>query len=107
MTTVKEDFFDDDYKISRVDQGINFAIGFSPYDSSTEPVLFPEYGELVAVRSNWGEDENGIITWFQEEIPTHSCSREELGLDPSEAGSAFYPITEKSLVEVATHYKKM
>ena len=30
-----------------------------------------------------------------------------MGLDPSEAGSAFYPIKEKSLVEVNTHQKKM
>ena len=51
MTTVKEDYFKDDYKISLADQGINFAVGFSPYDGSTEPMLFPEYGDLVVVRS--------------------------------------------------------
>ena len=61
LTTVKEDFFTDDYKLSLADQGINFAVGFSAYDGSTEPVLFPEYGDLVVVRSRWGDDENGVF----------------------------------------------
>ena len=102
LSTVREDFFTDDYELSLADQGINFAVGFSPYDGSTEPILDPAYGDLVVVRSRWGEDENGIY-WTQEEIPTHTCSRQELGLDPSEAGSSFFPIKEKSVIEVTTH----
>ena len=106
LTTVKENFFTDDYEINLADQGINFAIGFSPYDSSTEPILEPAYGDLVVVRSRWGEDESGIY-WTQEEVPTHTCTREELGLDPSEAGSSFFPIKKKDVPMVENHYRKM
>ena len=36
ITTVKEDFYDDSFVLSKKD-GLSFSVGFSPYDTSTEP----------------------------------------------------------------------
>lgn len=107
MTTLKEDFFDDGEELSYEAEGINLAVGFSPYDSSTEPLLEKKYGEFKFMRSSWGKDENDKVYWRNEEIPSHICTREELGLDPSENGSNFLPIKPVHISEISSHQKKL
>ena len=46
LTTIKEDYYGDDFVLKK-EHGLNFAAGFTPYDSSTEPMLDPSFGELV------------------------------------------------------------
>ena len=41
----------------------------------------------------------------EKEIPSHTCSREELGLDQSENGSSFFPIKKENVIDVQTHQK--
>ena len=72
--------------------GLNFAIAFSAYDSETEDILDPSYGNLTFTYYRWGEDADGK-PWLEfDEIPSHTCSQQELGLLGQEA-SEFYPTT--------------
>ena len=102
---VKENFYTDESVISRVGEGINFAVGIAAFDSLKEPTLEPSYGEIVFVNSYWGHSENGEVYWTEKEIPSHTCSREELGLDQSENGSSFFPIKKENVIDVQTHQK--
>ena len=52
LETTKEDFFDDTHELTFED-GINFAVGLSSFDTNTEPILDPQYGELVFIKRRW------------------------------------------------------
>ena len=60
--------------------GFNIAVGFTAYDSNTEPILEPSIGELVFNHFTWGEMEDGTYGTTKPKIETHPCTREELGL---------------------------
>ena len=91
LETTKEDFFDDTHELTFED-GINFAVGLSSFDTNTEPILDPQYGELVFLKRRWKfSQEEGELEDHNEVINTHTCTREELGLDDSE-NSLFYPM---------------
>ena len=84
------------------DDGLNFAIAFSAYDSSREYQLPPEYGEIAVNHLSWGPDPNGGYYLIRERLDTHICTREELGLveggvesASSVERAAFFPIKKK------------
>ena len=44
----------------------------------------------------WGQNEDGSYYSVKEEIPSHTCSAEELGLTEG-PGTTFFPIHENSI----------
>ena len=91
-------------------QGLNIGLAFTAYDTETEPILDPSYGRIVFNAFTWGGlDENGdFIPSTMNEIETHTCSPEELGLleNSNSENSAFMPINEKNKPTVQMYQKK-
>lgn len=52
------DHFPNDYIVSH-DLGLYFAIAFTDYDSTTEPILDKSYGEIIYNAYEWGSQEKG------------------------------------------------
>lgn len=82
LTTTQTMHYQDDANFTSAN-GLNFAIAFTAYDSESEWILDPTYGELVVNSYAWGPDSNSDSTFLEEKpIETHICSKEELGLSP-------------------------
>ena len=63
------------------DQGLNFAVAFTAYNNEREYILDKSIGELMFIAYEWGEDaETGDVFVKRERIPSHPCSKDELGL---------------------------
>ena len=89
------------------EMGLSFAIAFTAYDNETEDILDASYGKLVFTTYEWGEDEAGNPFLSYDEIPSHTCSREELGLvEDSENASLFFPVAEKKQNLLNMYQKK-
>ena len=73
-----DSYFDDEDRFTHED-GINFAMAFTAYDSVEEPILDPTYGKIVFNAFGWGHTERYLAKRVK--IKSHPCSREELGLD--------------------------
>ena len=99
-------FFSSDY-VFDFKQGLNYAVAFSAYDSNQEIILDPSYGELRFRAYTWGRDPvTGESFLRHDPIPTHPCTREELGLEGEEAQSRFFPIVQDSLGDLSYYSKK-
>ena len=103
-STVDSYFTDDD--VFDFKEGLNFAMAFTAYDTETEPILDPSIGRIVFNSYSWGGlDENGdFAPALIEEVKTHTCTKEELGLEGK--SSAFLPITKNAVPSVEIHQKK-
>lgn len=82
-----------------------FAVGFTAYDGNKEPILEPEYGELVFKHLKWGHTDT--INTERVAFPSHSCTPEELGLEGDPSKSLFLPIRADSVEEVKQFQKKL
>ena len=71
-------------------KGLNLAVGLTAYDSEREYILDKSIGELNFMAYEWGEDENGEVFARKTIIPSHVCSKEELGLEGD--NSNFFPL---------------
>ena len=103
MRQIQEDAYTYEQTFT-AEQGLYIAAALSEYDSETEIIERPEYGELVIEQYGWGysETEIGVQSNTLEQRP---CSDEELGL--IEGGdSSVYPISKSSRSEVTTWKKK-
>ena len=49
MSSIQANYFNSDY-VFDYDAGLNYAVAFTAYDSVTEYILDPSYGNLVFVR---------------------------------------------------------
>ena len=76
------------------------------YDNNPDPILTPEYGELVIQYNRWGQDEDGEFYDDEVILPTHYCTDEELGLTNStDVEPRFLPIRPR-LKPMLDFYKK-
>ena len=91
LSAVNDRFYDPDY-IFRAEDGLNFAVGLTAWDSTKESILDPSIGRIRFIAYEWGSDELGNPYSSYDEIPSHACSREELGLVGE--NPAFMPIIE-------------
>ena len=66
------------------------AVGLTAYDSETEYILDKSIGELNFMAYEWGEDENKELYVRKTILPSHICSKEELGLEGD--NSSFFPL---------------
>lgn len=105
ITAKQVGYFDEDYVFS-FEQGLNFAIAFTAYDQETEDILDPSYGKLMFARYEWGERaDTGELYSEISEIPSHTCTRQELGIDGGQG--SFLPLAESQMRLVETYQKKM
>ena len=56
-------------------------MAFSAYDNEREDILDPSFGNLQFTTYEWGEDQDGNQFAKYVNIPSHTCSRNELGLE--------------------------
>ena len=61
------------------EQGFFVAAAITEYDSNTEIVEKPEYGELIIEHYGWGYSDEKIGSGSRP-LDYHYCSEEELGL---------------------------
>ena len=106
LSTVNDAFFDSEH-IFDAKKGFAFAAAFTAYDGNPEPILKPEYGELVFTHFGWGPLPDGTYTTYRNKIDSHVCTDEELNLDGNSPNPLFLPVNEKSLVEVKSNKKKL
>lgn len=62
-------------------KGLNVAIAFTAFDNEQENILDPSYGELVFREYKWGATDDGEYFISYDKIETHTCTRDELGLE--------------------------
>lgn len=85
------------------ENNFNMAVAFTAYDSEKENILDPTIGQVVFKAYEWGPDpETGDFYSRREEIPSHMCTREELGLERGEK-SQFLPIHSENVDEVSLY----
>ena len=89
--------YDDQYS---GEDGFFVAAAFTAYDSETEPIDDPTYGDLTMEYYGWGYE--GALSTKNTPLGTHRCSDEELGL----SNDVEYPIFATSATEVTTYKKK-
>ena len=94
METVFPDDIDD-----RLFDNFNITFGLTAFDGDEEPIDDPKYGRIFARYQYWGFEgfENGVK--FQE-IETHRCTEEELGVDKNHDNQHFFEIEEKNIKEI-------
>ena len=74
------------------------AAALTGYDEDNEGFIGNrKYGELVFEYYGWGNDEDFVLEGGR--IPSHPCSKEELGLVKG-PGTRAFPIKETSVFEV-------
>ena len=61
--------------------GLKIAVALTSWTTNAEMELDKEYGRIVFNRNDWTTFENGTIFSNKDEIPSHVCTKEELGLD--------------------------
>ena len=100
LSTVNDNFFTPDtpgYIINYKDNDFNVAAAFTAFDSETEEILDPTYGELVFKRYFWGVQEDGTYVAGRERITSaHKCTSEELGLGDDKKESKFMTTNERN-----------
>ena len=80
LSTINDSKFSAD-DVFDASKGFAFALAFTAYDSDPEPVLRPEYGEIVFNHYTWGPNEDGIYVTERRKIPSRPCTEEELNID--------------------------
>ena len=105
ITATKENYFADDYKFS-AGQGFQIAVGFTNFIDLEREILDPTYGEIKIYRYSFGLGDDQFPFVNIEQIKTHSCTREELGLEKGEQ-TKFMPITESFAPILYSQYDHM
>ena len=99
ILATKLDYYYDDSFVFDQSMGLYVAVAFSGYNNKREYELDKSIGEIVYISYEWGYDEDGNTFLKRERIPSHVCTKEELGLEGD--SSNFYPLMDgyKSLRE--------
>ena len=94
MSTINDNFYTPDDEMNYKENGFNIAAAFTGFDSETEDILDPMYGELAFMHYYWGIQADGNYTSGKKMIKSHKCTPEEIGLNEDDAGktSKFMPI---------------
>ena len=70
MSTINDNFYTPEDVLSYKSIGFNIAAGFTAFDSETEDILDPTYGEIVFNHYYWGEQEDGTYKAGRKRIET-------------------------------------
>ena len=106
ILSVTSDLHFTDNDIFGFEDGLNIAVAFTAFDSEQEWILDPSYGDLIINEYKWGTDETGKPFTARNKLSTHSCSREEMGLEGDPKNAKFYPLHESSRTYVNLFSKK-
>ena len=88
--------------------GLNFAVGYTGFDSEINWSLDPRYGEIVVNSYSWGYDDvDGKPYTKRVPIQTHNCTREELGLEGDPSKSRFHKVDEASAYSINFYWRKL
>ena len=95
FTAIAEDYYDPNY-IFDADKGLNLAVTMSdPFNLSDDHTIDPAYGRIRILHWKWAFDpDHDQINFVKQEIETHRCTYEELGLKGS-SYSKFMPIIKR------------
>jgi len=102
LSTEIEGAYDYDYKFT-ADSGFFVAAALTAFDSGTEILEEPQYGELVIKHYGWSNNE-GELGSYSTPIGNHYCSDQELGITASPLQQLTFPVV-KDITEV-TNWKK-
>ena len=80
---------------------MNIAIAFIDYYADSGSLMDKSIGRLIYKRYEWGEKDDGSTYTIIEEIPSHICTSEELGLTGNK--SKFMPLAENIVNTVETN----
>ena len=106
LSSVKDLYFKDDNEFD-YSLGLNIAVAFTPYDSSTDWNLEAKYGELVINSFSWGYKDDGTPFTERKPVKMHNCTREELNLDAKDGYNArFFPLHQSTKANVDLWWKK-
>ena len=101
---MQQTYFEDHERFNTADDDFFIAAALTHYDSNTEIVESPEYGEILIEHYGWGNEDVGY-SYGSHPLPNHYCSKEELGLERTE-NTRVFPIFDRSLGELKTYAKK-
>ena len=104
MTSTQDSFFDLDYKFG-FEQGFNIAVAFTAFDDEKENILRPEIGRIVYRQYKWGFEANDRYKLTQDYLPTHTCTKQELGID-QQSENSFYPLKDEGYFQTMKGYQK-
>ena len=106
LSSIKDLYFTDEDQFDYT-MGLNIAVAFTPYDSSTEWNLDSQFGELVINSFSWGYREDGTPFTERKPVKTHNCTREELNLEEKDSANAkFFKLHQSTEVNVNLWWKK-
>ena len=87
--------------------GFSFAAGFMGYDGKSEPIDDPTIGEVVFKNYQWGENPDGSTFSYREQIKSHRCTKEELGLDKKTKNTTMFPVSDNFTNDLGVYYKRL
>ena len=90
ILATKLDYYYDESFVFDYSMGFNVAVAFTDWDNTKEYVIDKSIGEVVFEEFAWGEDEDGNYWSHRLRIPSHVCTKEELGLEGD--SSNFFPL---------------
>ena len=70
-----------DTEVFDTKMGLKIAVAVTNYDTDPEPILDETFGRIVFIKSTWGRNADGTLFLSKDEIPSHYCTEEELGLE--------------------------
>mmetsp|Transcript_10769 Transcript_10769/g.13475 ORF Transcript_10769/g.13475 Transcript_10769/m.13475 type:complete len:260 (+) Transcript_10769:65-844(+) len=100
----QESHFPDHERFNAENDGFFVAAALTNYDSNTEIIEKPEYGELLIEHYGWGNADDGY-SYGSHALNNHYCTDEDLGFERTDQ-TVIYPIFERSIPEVQIYKKK-
>ena len=103
MISARDSFFDADHKYSR---NLSYAFGITAYDSNTESIDDPTYGEIKPYYKSWGLKETAGVHF--EPLLMRNCSQAELHINnQTDIKSQFFQPHSNSATDLAFYHKKL
>ena len=90
ILATKLDYYYDESFVFDQSMGLYVAVAFTGYNNNREYEIDKSIGEVVYTAYEWGYDEDGNSFLSRDRIPSHVCTKEELGLEGD--SSYFYPV---------------
>ena len=90
ILATKLDYFYDESFVFDHSNGLAIAVAFSGWNNKREYEIDKSIGEVVFKAYEWGNDNDGNFFVTQKIIPSHVCTKEELGLEGD--SSSFFPL---------------
>ena len=94
ILATKLDYYYDENFVFDHSNGLAVAAAFTGWNNISEYELDKSIGEIIFINYEWGYDEDGNFFLNRDRIPSHVCTKEELGLEGD--SPSFFPINSDS-----------